>query len=273
MSVSKAAAAVISMVTLLGAVSASAADNTAVKTEPLKVCAVPQMYNYLSRLELNNSLNIDPTIATSEEILADIVNTEALSCDVVLSADERLPAELIRSGKASKDSLQPFAEVKLILWSVNPRLMNQDDILQTVKSGRIRSVALPKAEFTPVGFAAEKSYKELNFGKYFADSTYRTDNEYQVYSMVREGNVDAGFISKPLVSALTRMANGSYYEVPTDMYPAIRYYAVITEKAGTSADPEEALRIKRAADFIKYLREDSKNASLMSALGLDSLHK
>lgn len=162
--------------------------------------------------------------------------------------------------------MQPFAKVKLLLWSPNPRLINSTEGEKLFTQQKLKSIALAKGELTPVGYASEEVLKQPQLkASFLKDHTYRADNEYQVYSMVEEGNVEAGIVSTPLVLTLTRQMNGSYWEIPADYYPTIQYYATVMKGDNVPTD--------KAQQFIDYLKTDPQAGTLLEALGFYSLSK
>lgn len=251
------------LTTLTSSTAQAATDQEAGKV--LKVCAVPQLYNALTRLQLSSPIKFESNVATSSDLYADLVNSNEHKCDVLLSSDERLPLQLASTGKTDAGYMQPFAKVKLLLWSPNPRLINSTEGQKLFTEQKLKSIAVAKGELTPVGYASEQVLKQPELkASFLKDHTYRTDNEYQVYSMVQEGNVEAGFVTTPLVLTLTRQMNGSYWEVPEDFYPTIQYYATIMKG--------DAVPTADAQKFIEFLKTDEKAASLLEALGFYPLN-
>lgn len=239
----------------------SAADKKAEEVKPeITVCAVPQLYTALGRLQLSSPVKFEAKIYTSSDLYAELANSTEHTCDVLLSSDERLPLKLSNTGKLEAHRMQPFAKVKLLLWSPNPRLISQNTAEQLFTKKRLKSVALARAELTPVGFAANEVLRQPKLkAKFLRDHTYRGINEYQVYAMVNEGNVEAGFVTTPLVLTLTRQMNGSYWVVPEEYYPTIQYYATIMNGDEVPFD--------KAEQFINFIKTDKKAVDLLEALG------
>lgn len=232
----------------------------------LKVCAVPQLYNVLERLKLSSPISFETTIKTGSELYADLVNTDEHHCDVLLSSDERLPLKLANTGKLDANNMKAFAKVKLLLWSPNPRLISQGTAEKLFTTKRLQSIALAKAELTPVGFASNEVLRHHKLkARFLKDHTYRAINEYQVYAMVNEGHVEAGFVTTPLIFTLTRQLNGSYWVVPEDYYPTIQYYATIMDG--------DQVPFAKAQQFIEFLTTDPKTIHLLEALGFFALEE
>lgn len=264
----------------LGANQAVAAGNNAAlasaesaqhpQNQVIKVCAVPQLYQAVNMMQNVSKVRFEASFATGTELYAMIANapennTVAI-CDVILSSDERLPISLIRAQRAVGSSMIPFARTPLVFWSRDPNLFTTakgHDPSSLLKSQQIKSIAIAAPELTPVGFATSQLLKKDEFNtSYLKDKTYKSDHEYQVYSMVSNGNVQAGIISKPLVAQITRELNGSFYEVPRAMHSDIQYYAVLLEQSKSNLN---------ARIFIGLLQKDPKIHEILNITGFSSI--
>ena len=227
----------------------------------LNVCATAQMYNALEAIIPSAPIKINAHYTTASEIFTGLIHNK-ISCDVIISPDERLPISLIRLGKTSPASFIPFARAKLILWSENPRLFNGGKV-DAIYNKRLKSIALPDPKLTPVGFAAKQVIDHKSFPiSYLNNKTYYLDHEYQVYSLIKNGDVESGFITLPLIMDKRRMANGSYWEVPRSYYPDIMYYTLIID---------DSPLIREAQTFTRYLRENDSAQDLLNSFGFGSL--
>lgn len=232
----------------------------------VKVCAVPQLYNALNAIAKDPTLNITPFFATSSDLYAQIANStkDANICDVVLSSDEKLPIRLIRSQKADGSSLKPFIRAPLVMWSADPRLFSGKSGISLMASNKIKSIAIAKPSLSPVGFATKKVLSSNNFKTAnLKDHIYRAEQEYQVFSMVISGNVQVGFITKPLVNSLTHEANGSYWAIPRSYYPDIQYYVVVMQNASNNP---------KVTKFVNDLMNSHKIKDILEANGFSSLN-
>ncbi|WP_294563863.1 molybdate ABC transporter substrate-binding protein [uncultured Succinatimonas sp.] len=227
----------------------------------LQVCATAQMYNALEALTPKVPVEFDAHYTTASNIYTGIINNK-LKCDVIISPDERLPISLIRLNKTSPASFIPFTRAKLILWSANPRLFNGN--ISAIYSKKLKSLAIPDPRLTPVGFAAKQIVSNKGFPTgYLKNKIFYPEHEYQVHSMVANQNVEAGFITLPLISSKTRMANGSYWVVPRGYYPDILYYTLIIDDSPKRDD---------ALAFTRFLRESDEAQTLLEAFGFGSLN-
>lgn len=224
------------------------------------VCAATQAYGAIEPLK--SEQDFSAVYGTSEDLEAKITNGEA-ACDIVISSDEKLPVVLIRAGLGDRASMRAIARAPLILWSADPTLLDGQAL--AVSQKRLKSLALPKAELTPPGFAASRVVERSDFPtEYLKGRIYRTEQEFQVLAMVESGNVQAGFLTRPLILGPDGAPRGSYWQVPRANYPEIDYYLIKLTRArrdpGTDAlysffkDDPKVLRSFQRAGFDATLK-------------------
>ena len=167
----------------------------------VKVCAVPQVYGALEALHEISPVDYSTRYGTANDILSWITNAQE-HCDLVISSDEKLPILLIRAQKAQPASLHSFIRAPLLLWSADPRVL--DSSLKVIREKKLKSLCVPRAELTPVGFATKMILAKKEFPtSYLEGKIYRTDQEYQCFSLIKSATVQSGFITKPLVISAT----------------------------------------------------------------------
>lgn len=236
------------------------------KNAPIKVCAVPQLYAALSTLQGKTKIDFVPRFATNNELYALLsnTNTEQLPqlCDLLLSADERLPISLVRTNRALASSLVPFTRAPLVLWSADPELLSGHDPRTLLNKRQIKSIAIAQRELTPVGYATNQVIKNHLDLSSLRNQTYKASHEYQVYSMVSSGNVSCGFISMPLIVDTKQQIQGSYWLVPRRMHSDIQYYGVLLSPSVTNKDAQE---------FLRYLVEEPEAQKHFSQFGFSSI--
>ncbi|MDO5351608.1 MAG: molybdate ABC transporter substrate-binding protein [Succinatimonas sp.] len=227
--------------------------------QSLQVCAVPQTYGALEAIAKIAPIEFKTDFATATDIYAKISNQSG-RCDLVIAADEKLPILLIRSNKAKSHLKQPLVRAPLLLWSAKTDLL--DKTAQAVSQKRLKSIALADPRLTPVGFATHQIVSQDNFPTaYLKGHIYRADHEYQVYAMVAEGNVECGFLTKPLV-VKNGKALGSYWQVPRNNYPDLIYYALPLNESKYQRDIQT---------LVKFLTEDPRSMNIFINAGFSKL--
>lgn len=95
---------------------------------------------------------------------------------------------------------------------------------------RLRRLAIANPERAPYGRAAVAALKSLRLYDTLKPRIVTAENIAQAAQFVDSANADAGLIS--LTSALTPRlsADGSYFIIPSNLYPPIEQGAVIVNK-------------------------------------------
>ena len=217
---------------------------TALADEPV-VCAAVQTYAALEAVRDLGDHSFKAVYAPDEDLASEIGNGER-RCSLVVSSGEKLPVLLIRSQQAAVTYLTPLVRAPLVLWSADPALL--DSQATAVGQKRLRSLALPQAALTPAGYAAAQIVSRKNFPTgYLKGRIYRPEQEYQVLAMVDSGNVQAGFLTLPLILGKDGKPRGSWWQVPRDLYDELDYYLIPTL---SGAKDREAMAL------YKYLKSD-----------------
>ncbi|MGN0893383.1 MAG: substrate-binding domain-containing protein [Succinivibrio sp.] len=197
----------------------------AVIAQTVTVCAVPQAYSALEKIKRTAPFYFRTYYGTFEELFARINSADKKNyCSLVISDEEKIPVLLIEAGKTTYSNYKAFVKAPLILWSADEKLFEED--IKVIKKKRLKSLALPKQNLSCVGFTAGQVVKRKSFPtEYLKNRIYRADHEFHAYSLVSSGNVQAGFMTKPVIMRNGK-PTGSYWLVPDEYYDQIQYYIV-----------------------------------------------
>ena len=169
-----------------------------------------------------------------------------------------IAAEYVQSWESA--STTPTWAYICKLWSKDETLFKND--IKAIKDKKLKSLALPKASLTPVGFAASQIVKKKNFPtNYIKYKIFRTEQEFQAFAMVNSGNVQTGFITKPLIMRDGK-ATGSYWFVPHEYYDPIKYYIINTNSTSF-----------RTSKVFNYLLTDNNVHQFFLKAGFEDLDK
>lgn len=159
--------------------------------------------------------------------------------DVFLAADQDRPQRLVNEGFAVSESLFTYAIGRLVLFSVDPGLIDGIAILKNRKVDRL-ATANPRT--APYGKAAEDVLLGLDLLDDYQGRIVQGANIAQTYQFVATGSVDAGFVA---LSQVVGHSDGSQYIVPADSHELLAQDAVLLHQAKENP---------ASVAFLSYLR-------------------
>lgn len=160
--------------------------------------------------------------------------------EVYLSANEKYPLELEKSGYAVPDSHFVYALGKLVLWSPIPGYV--DDQGEILKTGDFKHIALADPTHAPYGVVAEEVMTNLGVLEKLRPLFVMGENISQTFQFVSTGNAELGFVALAQVIdvASGKIASGSGWAIPERLHKPFRQTAVLL-KAGAENSAARAL--------------------------------
>jgi molybdate transport system substrate-binding protein len=175
--------------------------------------------------------------------------------DVLLAADDMTPQRLADEGHAAAGSRFTYATGRLVLWSAQPGVVDEQGAV--LGSGRFAHLAIANPKVAPYGRAAMEVLQARGLAETLAPKLVLGENIAQAYQFVHTGNAELGFVALSQVQVPGRPAGGSHWLVPPSMHAPIRQDAVLL-KAGIGNPAAVAL--------LDYLKGESARA-LIRAFG------
>ncbi|MBU0687955.1 MAG: molybdate ABC transporter substrate-binding protein [Gammaproteobacteria bacterium] len=172
--------------------------------------------------------------------------------DVFLAADDETPKKLVRQELAVGQSRFVYALGKLVLWSVQPDIV--DDKATLLNKGNFNKLSIANPRLAPYGVAAKETLTKLTMWNAMQRKLVQGENITQAYQFVASENADLGFIALSQIMRDGKISQGSWWIVPPTMYQPIKQSAVQLSEA---QDVEAAqalltfLRGKQAAAIIR----------------------
>ena len=165
--------------------------------------------------------------------------------EVYLSASEKYPLELEKTGFAVVDSHFVYAIGKLVLWSAAPGYV--DDQGKILKTGNFKHIALADPSHAPYGVVAEEVMKNLGVLDKLRPLFVQGENISQTFQFVSTGNADLGFVGLAQVIDVNsgRIGSGSGWIIPNNLHGPFNQTAVLLK---TGAENPAALAL---VDFLK----------------------
>ena len=158
--------------------------------------------------------------------------------EVLVSADDETPRKLIASGHAVAGTAFTYAIGRLVLWSAQPGLV--DDQGAVLASGKFAKVAIANPKTAPYGAAALEVLKARGLSDAVTPKLVTAESIAQAFQFVATGNAEIGFVALSQVAPPGKPAAGSWWVVPQNLYGEIRQDAVLL-KAGAQNPAAVAL--------------------------------
>lgn len=148
--------------------------------------------------------------------------------DILLAADMKRPKMLISEGLAVKQSLLTYAIGKLVLWSLQPGLVDKEG--KVLSSGQFRHLAIAHPKLAPYGTAAKQVLEKMGLWQTLQSKIVRGHNISHAYQFTATGAAELGFIALSQYRTIPKNSPGSHWPVPKDWYTPIKQGAVLLKK-------------------------------------------
>lgn len=171
--------------------------------------------------------------------------------DIFLSADSERPKRLEQENLIVENSRFTYAIGKLVLWSLDSQLINQDS--KALFQNNFSHLAIANHKLAPYGKAAYQVLNQLDLWKSIKSKTVRGENIAQTFQFVRSKNAELGFVALSQVKALSQIPQGSMWVVPDILYTPIKQQAVLLKESNV------------ANNFIRFLQSDEAKKIIQNA--------
>lgn len=169
--------------------------------------------------------------------------------EVLLAADDEIPAKLEKEGIAVAGSRFTYATGRLVLWSAKPGYV--DERGEVLKQRGFRHLAIANPKLAPYGAAAIEVLTGLKLLDVIRPKFVQAENIAQAYQFVATGNAELGFLALSQVTADGKLGSGSAWLVPTTLHQPIWQDAVLLTQG----------RNKPAAEaWLAYLKSEKAKA-------------
>jgi molybdate transport system substrate-binding protein len=145
--------------------------------------------------------------------------------EVLLAADDETPKKLVAEGHAVAGSQFTYAIGKLVLWSAQQGVV--DDQGAVLTQGKFAHLAIANPKTAPYGRAGLEVLKARGLADTVAPKLVTGESIAQAYQFVATGNAELGFVALSQVAVPGKPAPGSYWLVPPSLYGEIRQDAVL----------------------------------------------
>ena len=203
---------------------------------PLLIAAAadlqPVLPGIIDQFQKQTHAKVEASYASSATLATQILNGGPFG--LFLSADMSFPQKIIAAGLANNTQPIAYARGTLVLWARKDSSI-QPVTLDSLRSAKLKTLAVANAEHAPYGRAAKAAIEHLGLIETLKDKQVVAENIAQTAQYADSGNADAGLIS--LTSALTPhlRANGKYVVLPENSYPSLLQGAILLKQAPATA--------------------------------------
>nr|WP_241673192.1 molybdate ABC transporter substrate-binding protein [Lacisediminimonas profundi] len=173
--------------------------------------------------------------------------------EVLLAADDQIPARLEKEGFGVPGSRFTYAIGKLVLWSAKGGLV--DDKGEVLKQGSFAHLSIANPKVAPYGAAALEALKNLGLLNALEPKFVQGENISQAFQFVLSGNATLGFVAMSQVYEDGKLKSGSAWMVPARLYSPIRQDAMILQRG--KGNPA-------AAALVTHLKSNKAKGVIMS---------
>ena len=175
--------------------------------------------------------------------------------DAFVAADLQRPKLLEEQGIAKAGSRFTYAVGKLVLWSPDPVLVDNEG--KVLGQGNFRHLAMANPKLAPYGKAAQQIMQAGDFWRKLQGKIVRGENISQAFQFVKSGNAELGFIAFSQLKQPGVALKGSFWQPPKSLYDPIEQQAVLLRDNIVARDFLAFLQSETAREIIKAYGYDT----------------
>lgn len=173
--------------------------------------------------------------------------------EVLLSADDEIPARLEQEGAAVAGSRRTYAVGRLALWSAQAGVVDEQGAV--LGKGGFSHLAIANPKVAPYGRAAMEVLAARGLAASLAPKLVQAENIAQAYQFVASGNAQAGFVALSQVMEDGRLKSGSGWIVPAALHQPIRQDAVLLRNGAGKPGAVALLRYLQGEPARRIIRQ------------------
>ena len=191
--------------------------------------AIEQLSN---RFEQQTGHQVKISLGSTGKHYAQIKNGAPF--DAFFAADSLRPELLEQQAIALPGSRFTYAQGKLVLWSPQQGLVDNEGLI--LRQGDFSFVALANPRLAPYGKAAQQVLMQRGLWDSLSKKMVRGENIGQAYQFVKTGNAQLGFVALSQIQTTDGRLPGSYWIVPQQYYSPIYQQAVLLRESALARE-------------------------------------
>lgn len=169
--------------------------------------------------------------------------------EILLSADAARPKKAVAEGFAVPGTVFAYAIGKLVLWSLDPKLVDSKGAV--LSTGNFNHLANADPKAAPYGAAGVQTMKALGVYDKIEPKIVTGQTITQTYQFVASGNAELGFVA---LSEVIKGHKGSEWLVPQALYAPILQDAVLLKPGADDAGAKEFLVFLKSPAAIELIQ-------------------
>lgn len=175
--------------------------------------------------------------------------------DLFFAADAYRPQLLEDEGVAVPGSRFTYALGKLVLWSPQPDLVDQQGAV--LHESTFRYLAMANPRLAPYGRAAEEVLQAVGLGESLPGRIVRGENIGQTLQFIRSGNAELGFVAYAQIKRPGQPVPGSWWDIPPSLYSPIVQQAVLLKEGPVARAFFDYMQSDEAREIIRTYGYDT----------------
>jgi molybdate transport system substrate-binding protein len=231
-------------------------SNRVVGQEQLTIAAAadlqPVMTVIAAQFEQETQTPVRLTFGSSGSFFSQIENGAPF--DVFFSADMNYPQKLQADGVTAGPPT-PYAVGKIVLWAPNKSTVQVSKGLSVLADNNVRKIAIANPIHAPYGEAAKAALQKLALWHAISPKLVIGENISQAAQFVQSGNADVGILALSLVLAPGMKGQGSYFEIPQELYPLLQQASVILKSSSHKEQAQDFTAFMKRPQSIILLKQ------------------
>ena len=169
--------------------------------------------------------------------------------DMLFAADAQRPRLLEQDGQAVAGTRFTYAFGRLVLWSLDPALVDSE--ASVLGSGNFTRLAVANPDTAPYGAAALQALERLGLLESVRPKLVTGTNISQTHQFVASGAAPLGLVAYSQVAGPGIRPTGSYWLVPESLHEPVDQQAVLLKESPAGREFLEFVRSEPIRELIE----------------------
>lgn len=167
---------------------------------------------------------------------------EGAPFDIFFSGDATTPAKMEQEGLGVPNTRFAYAIGKLVLWSLNPNLIDKKG--EILKTGNFKRLIVANTERASYGVVAKQALGKMGLWENLKDKVVIVESVMAAYKAIHDGGEELGFVALSTLNP-SKKIEGSLWIVPTAFYDRLEHQVVLLKHGENN---------KAAKDFLAFVK-------------------